>query len=279
MSNFSLAVTTSRASQLDLCCLSRPLSSSSSSSQGNGSTSGRGQVKQDEEERSKKHTVEHNSDPKELESDSVDGFGLDDFLEHEEEDVSDSAESLQKKLESTPKSELDESLALEMVDRMVAATKASLEAPVRRDMMAAISPHTISVLRASRIITHTVQAAGTDTFKYPIEKRVKAQLWVDQLELSPPAREALLMLSERRVKEEGAWIKLSYDRFPTMEENRAHVVTLLDRLVAAAKTAVGDHVDRTPLANWDDVVETARQQAQEEIKEAGTIERVLGLDN
>lgn len=218
--------------------------------------------------------------PKDSESDPGDDFGLDDFLVHEEEhELTTSTKSIQKKLENIPESQLDQTLALEMVDRMVAATKSTMEYPANRDILSSITPHTISVLRASRIITHSVQAAGTDVFKYPIEKRVKAQLWVDQLNLSPPARKALLLLAGPRVKEEGVWIKLSYDRFPTMEENRAYIVTLLDRLVAAAKTAVGDHVDQTPLSGWSDVVEAVRQQTQEEINEAGTIERVLGLSN
>lgn len=274
-----LVVASGPASRLGLYYLPRLLSSSSSSSPGNGSARGRDGAnmgKGHSEQSSEGHT-NRSTDSK---SDPADDFGLDDFLVHEEEEqLTTSTESIQKKLENTPESQLDQALALEMVDRMVAATKSTLESPASRDILSSITPHTISVLRASRIITHSVQAAGTDVFKYPIEKRVKAQLWVDQLDLSPPAREALLLLAGPRVKEEGAWIKLSYDRFPTMEENRAYIVTLLDKLVAAAKTAVGDQVDQTPLSDWSDVVEAARQQTQEEINQAGTIERVLGLSN
>lgn len=260
--------------------------SSSSSSRGNGSTGGRdnGQDNgQNNGSKGKEGSFEQSFDgepvrEKESERGPVDDFGLDNFLVHDEQPT-DSVEIVQEKIENTPDSDLSDSLASELVERMVAATKSALQSPMRRNMLTEITPHTISVLRASRIITHTVQASGTDIFKYPIEKRVKAQLRVGQLDLSPPAREALLLLAGPRVKENGTWIKLSCDRFPTKGENRTYVITLLDRLVAAAKSAVGDHVDRTPLSHWNDVVAEVRQQAQEEINEAGSIEKVVGFGN
>lgn len=204
-----------------------------------------------------------------------DTFDLDDFLVHEEE-VTPSVEDVQKEIDGTPESELSDELASELVDRMVAATKLTPQGRRRPNILNEITPHTVSVLRASRIVTYTVTASGTNIFTYPIERRVKAELWVDQLNLSAPAREALLILAGRRVQQGGSWIKLSYDRFPTKDENRAYIVTLLDRLVAAAKNAVGEEVDRTCLNEWRDVVEEVRRQAASEIEDVGGIENLLG---
>lgn len=211
-----------------------------------------------------------------VEKDEEDEFGMDNFLVHEEEEeeivpIEDTMKQIEDK-EVTPE------IANDLVNRMVDATARSLErrVSIHGNVLPAITPLSISVLRASRILTNTVHASGTNMMKYPIEKRVTAELHIDQLDLSAPAREALFILAKGRIQYHGRWVKLSFDRFPSKEENRAHIVTKMHRLVCAAKNAVGDEVDLTPLKTWDEVVEEVERQAIEDIEEAGSIERVLG---
>lgn len=206
-----------------------------------------------------------------------DDFGMDDFVTtvHEEDenlDVEAMLNNLQDKPDATPE------IASELVARMVDATARALEkkTSVHGNVLSAFTPHTISVLRASRICTNTVHASLSSMIKYPIEKRVTAELYLDKLDLSAPAREVLLQLSGPRVRENGAWVKLSCDKFPTKEENRAYIVTKLDLLVSAAKNAVGQSVNLAPLETWDDVVREVERQATDEIEEAGSVQRVLG---
>lgn len=208
-------------------------------------------------------------------SEADDEFGMDDFLtthEEEEMDLETSLTELEEKEEVTPE------IASDLVNRMVNATARNLEKrmSVRESVLPSITPHTISVLRASRICTNVVHASSSDAVPYPIEKRVTAELHVDRLGLSASACAALLELSGPRVRENGTWIKLSCDKFPTKEENRAYIVSRLHLLVSAAQNAVGQSVDLTPLNTWDDVVREVERQAAEEIDEAGSVQRVLG---
>lgn len=207
----------------------------------------------------------------------VDEFGMEDFLttvadENDKPDMEMMLNDMQDKQETTPE------IASELVARMVDATARALEKQrsVHGNVLSALTPHTISVMRASRICTNVIHASNSSMMEYPIEKRVTAELHVNRLDLSLPAREALVQLSGPRVRDNGAWIKLSCDKFPTKEENRAYIVTRLHLLVSAAKNAVGESVNLTPLETWDDVVREVERQAADEIGEGGSVQRVLG---
>lgn len=201
-------------------------------------------------------------------------FGLDGFLHNvdiEEEDSTNvTIEDLTDSEDVTPE------LASDLVSRMVSASARSFAErnSIDGQILNAITPHTVSVLRASRICTNQVFAASSETYVYPIEKRVTAELLPERLNLSAPALEALRILSGPR--DHGDYIKLSFDRYPTKEENRAFIVTKLDRLVSAAKLAVGDTVNTTPLNSWEEVTQEVQRQAVEELAEAGSLEKVLG---
>lgn len=213
------------------------------------------------------------------EPDDEDGFGMEDFVTHEEEEEPEETVDVEETMNQLEGTEVTPEIASELVSRMVDATARSLERrnSIHGNILTSLTPHSISVLRASRICTNTVHAAGTEVHKYPIEKRVTAELQTDLLDLTDPAREALYVLSGPRVKARGKLIRLSCDRFPSKDENRAYIVTRLHCLVEEAKLAVGQTVDLSPLDSWDDVVREVEQQAGDEIEEAGSVQRVLGV--
>lgn len=207
--------------------------------------------------------------------DDADGFGLEDFVTH---DISEDT-SVEEIVEKLDDKELTPELATDVVARMVDAQTRSLQArtSISGKVLASITPHTVSVLRASRISTNTVHASGTGFERYPIERRVTATLSVPQLALSEPARHALLILSGPRLRDDDCSIYISCDRYPSKEENHAYVVTRLHRLVLEAKAAVGESVDLTPLDGWDDVVREVQRQATKEVEEAGGVYQALGI--
>lgn len=167
-------------------------------------------------------------------------------------------------------------LASEMVARMVKTASRSLTGKVfaKGDILSAISPHTISVLRASRVATNSIHAALSDVLVPPITKKVVAQISIAELNLTKPAEEALKYLAGPRLY--GDVIRFSANRFPSRTENQTFIVSQLDRLVLAAKTAVGDTADTTPLESWEEVVEEVKRQAAEDILEAGGLSLLVG---
>lgn len=198
---------------------------------------------------------------------SMEGF---ETLENEPEDLESVVEALSNETEDiTPE------LASDLVSKMVEAAKKTIDKPRHGgNIISHISPHTVSVLRASRITTNHIKAAGSDYLPHAIEKRVSAEVNVDLLNLSQTAHEALRILSGPRWK--GSYIKLSCSDYPSMEENRTHIVSQIDRLIAGAKNAVGEEVDTLPLRNWSDVVQEVNRQAKEEIEETGDVSLLVG---
>lgn len=197
----------------------------------------------------------------------LEGFSADVEEEEEEEVTLEDLESSQA--ETTPE------LASELVAKMVeSATRSrAAAAATKADILSAISPHTISVLRASRIAVNAVQAAGSEQYVYPITKKVTAKVNLPDLNLSKPAEEVLKSIAGPRVH--GSVVKFSSEKFPSQAENQAHIVSQIDRLVAAAKLAVGEAVDTTPLGGWDEITAEVETQAASEISEAGGVSLLL----
>lgn len=204
--------------------------------------------------------------------DSEEQFGIDGFEILEEVEDEDIEATLQKV--QTEEEDITPELASDLVARMVEATTRRMNERTSASLLSCITPHTIACLRATRISTNTIQAAGSDLLKHPIEKKVTADIDVDALNLSRPARMALEILSGPRLRDN--LVHIGCNRFPSLEENRAHIVTQIDRLVAGAKTAVGEELDLKPLHTWDEIRQTVNQVASEEVKEAGGIHFVLG---
>ncbi|PXF46366.1 hypothetical protein BWQ96_03865 [Gracilariopsis chorda] len=211
-------------------------------------------------------------DSSDIIDESEEEFGIDGFEilnEIEEEDVEATLEKVQ-----TEEEDITPELASELVARMVEATTRRMSERTSASLLSCITPHTITCLRASRISTNTIQAAGSDLFKHPIEKKVTAEINIDSLNLSRPARAALEILSGPRLRDN--LVHIGCNRFPSLEENRAHIVTQIDRLVAGAKTAVGENLDLRPLHSWDEIRREVNEIASEEVHEAGGIHFVLG---
>ncbi|KAI0564733.1 Ribosomal protein S24/S35 [Gracilaria domingensis] len=196
----------------------------------------------------------------------MEGFEVIDETEDEADPV-DQATSMEED-DITPE------LASDLVARMVEATTRRMTERTSASLLPVITPHTISCLRATRISTNKIRTSLPEPQTYPIEKKVTAEISIDSLSLSRPAAEALRLLSGPRLKE--GLVRIGCNRFPSLEENRAHIVTQVDRLVAAAKTAVGESLDLTPLRSWDEIREEVEKTATEEIQEAGSVQLVLG---
>lgn len=204
--------------------------------------------------------------------DNENDFAMDDFGAPDELD--DDIDTTLKKLEDNDEDVTPE-LASDLVARMVEATTRKFNE--RNDMgiiISNITPHTISALRASRISTNEIRAAGSELYSLPIEKKVTAELHIDLLNLSKSAREALELLAGPRLC--GSYVKISCSQYPSKEENRAHIISQIDRLVSAAKVSVGEEVELTPLENWEDVAGEVEKQASDEVKEAGSLSLLLG---
>lgn len=202
-----------------------------------------------------------------------DEFAMEGFQVEEEKE-----EDIESALAKLSKQEEDEStpqLASDLVARMVEATTRKLDNRVSiQAVLPAITSHTVSVLRASRISINTIQATGSSILGYPIENKVTAEVNISQLNLSTPARTALEILAGPRLK--GDYVKIACNQYPTREENRVYIVSQIDRLVSAAKESVGDPVEQTPLETWHNVVEEVQKQASGEITEAGGVSLLLG---
>lgn len=221
---------------------------------------------------SNKGNGQHNNKDDEYDEED-DQFGLSGFELDDIED--DDAEAALNDL-SEAGEDITPELASEMVARMVKTASRSLADKVlaKGDILSAISPHTISVLRASRISTNSVQAALSNIYVPPITKKVVAQINIPELNLTKPAEEALKYLAGPRLH--GDVIKFSANKFPSRAENQTFIVSQLDRLVLAAKTAVGDIADTAPLESWEEVVEEVKRQAAEDILEAGGLSLLIG---
>lgn len=218
-----------------------------------------------------------------------DGFGMDDFLVADDE-ADDDLHSRMQKLEGRASSSASDpgdamataELTSDLVNRMVSHLTRDDQLS-QGDILPHVSPHTIAVLRAARICTNSVMAslAAASTSSdamYPINRRVVAHLDIDALDLSPPASEAVRLLAgPQRMQQGGRFVKVSCDKFPTKVENRTYIVSRLHALVKQAKLAVGEEVDETPLNNWEDVVAQVEQQAEDEVREAGSVQNLLGL--
>eukprot|EP00177_Eucheuma_denticulatum_P007947 GFKZ01014465.1.p1 GENE.GFKZ01014465.1~~GFKZ01014465.1.p1 ORF type:complete len:275 (-),score=51.60 GFKZ01014465.1:189-1013(-) len=202
-----------------------------------------------------------------------DAFGLSGFDLGDIDDVDDDPS-----LQDAPETDegLTPELAAEMVQRMVRSATRSLmdQSPRKGEILTAITPHTISVLRASRICTNSVHAALSDVYVLPVTKKVNTVLHVSELKLSNPAAEALKQLAGPRVH--GEEIRFSANKFPSREENQALIVSQLDRLVREAKYAVGEEVDLKKLESWDEIKEEVTRQAGEDIIEAGGLSLLIG---
>ena len=211
--------------------------------------------------------------PEKEEEIDEDEFGIEGF--ELDEDLGD--EELSKVLEKVADGqEVSEDLASDLVERMVKATTTRLAErnDARTNILSALTPHTLSVLRASRITTNKVIEAGGYHDPNVLNKKVTAELHIDQLGLSRPAQAALEYLAGPRLRE--GYVKISCHKYPSMQENRTRIVTQMDRLVAAAKEAVGESVDQTPLESWDAVRKEVEIQAKDDIEEAGDLGYVVG---
>lgn len=205
------------------------------------------------------------------EDEEEDEFGTIGFDVDDEEDVA-SVEDEMSAL--TDSNDVTPELASELVARMVkAATRSGPGEASSHGVLPKISPHTISVLRASRICTNNVFAAGSHLYEYPVCKKVVALVEVPRLNLSRPAREALKALAGSRFTNDV--VKISCNRYQTSAENQAHAVAVMDQLVGAAKAAVGDPVDESPLGSWDEVVQEVGRQASENADEAEQVDFLL----
>ncbi|CAN8063903.1 unnamed protein product [Agarophyton chilense] len=165
-------------------------------------------------------------------------------------------------------------LASDLVARMVEATTRKVTERASASLLPFITPHTISCLRATRISTNKIHTAMPEPYSYPIEKKVTAEINVSSLNLSAPAAEALRVLCGPRWKE--GLVRIGCNRFPSLEENRAHIVTQIDKLVATARACVGESLDLRPLRSWDEIKEEVGKIATDEVQEAGDIRHVLG---
>lgn len=217
-----------------------------------------------------------------------DGFGMDDFLVADDADdaADDDLQSRLHKLEGqadASATDADDPMATaeltsDLVSRMVSHLSRDDQLS-QIDILPYVSPHTITVLRAVRICTNSVvasTAAASDSM-YPINRRVVAHLDIAALGLSPPASEAVRLLAgHQRLQGRGMFVKVSCDKFPTKVENRTYIVSRLHSLVKQAKLAVGEEVDETPLKNWEEVVARVEQQAADEVREAGSVQNLLG---
>lgn len=212
-----------------------------------------------------------NDDDDEEDEDDV-AFGTEDFDVEEEESVD--VEDVLKALNESEE-EITPELASDLVDRMVKGAIEKFDGrPGPENIIQHISPHTISTLRASRITTNFIRASASDVLAHPIEKKVTAEIVIERLGLSRPARHALEILSGPRLKENS--IKFACNQYPSVDENRAYIISRIDRLVMAAKIAVGEPVDTSLLETWEDIRNEVERQAHEEIEEAGSVSDVLG---
>lgn len=154
-------------------------------------------------------------------------------------------------------------MAEELVERMVAAASTTASSSGSAyGIGGVITRHTISVLRAARFTTNEVFSPGADPDSYPINRKVAATLDVEQLALSPPAREAMRGIAGSRDK--GDHVVIGCARFRSSEENLTFAVATLEHLVRAAKEAVGERVDSTVLSDWSDVEKEVRKQYEDD---------------
>eukprot|EP00171_Calliarthron_tuberculosum_P020862 IDg20862t1 len=172
--------------------------------------------------------------------------------------------------------EITPELASELVTRMVASV---IEKPpggpqMSRTAITRITPHTVEVLRASRITTNEVVSPGADFDDYPINRKVVAEIDLTRLNLSTPAAEALRILAGPRYK--GDHVIIGCDSFRTSEENQALAVSRIDGLVRAAKEAVGDKVDVREFGSWDEVVQEVSSQSGNDERENANLNFLLG---
>lgn len=164
-------------------------------------------------------------------------------------------------------------LAGEAISRVVAAAAEAVAGPTlgKADVLAAISPHTIEVLRACRMATNEVYFASSDFMPLmPIAKKVGVKMDIADLGLGRPAEEALRYLAGKRVKE--GEVQFSVNRFPSRAENHYYALSLADRLVSAAKVAGGESVSGEPLETWEEIAQEVERQAG---KEGGMVLNLL----
>lgn len=171
--------------------------------------------------------------------------------------------------------EITPELASELVTRMVASVteKSSGPSNISRSAMTKISPHTIEVLRASRITTNEVVAPGATFENYPINRKVVAEVDLARLRLSDPAGEALRIIAGKRHR--GDHVVIACDSFRTVEENQALAVSRLDRLVRAAKEAVGDDVDCREIESWTELEQEVSSQLSSSEPDQTTVSFLL----
>ena len=212
--------------------------------------------------------------PDDGEVDELDEFGFS-FAPDEQED--EAALKLEQ-LSSVPE-DITPELASELVSRMVAATKKGAIGAddAGKVILDALTPHTISVLRASRVVTNDVFAPGADVDSYPIIKKVTAVVNVPKLNLSAPANAALKALAGSRCKDE--FVKIGCNKFGTSAENQAYAISKLDLLVRRAKEAVADPVDLRRLETWKDVEEEVQCQLKNDDLNSDEINFLLSRDN
>lgn len=163
--------------------------------------------------------------------------------------------------------DLTPALASEMVARMVAAATSSPTGPagLPSGVLPSITPHMVSVLRASRIQTNEVFAPGADDADYPINRKVVAVIDVARLGLSAPAADALRILAGARYKDGS--VKVACSRFGTSAENQAFAVGRVETLVRAAREACGDPVDARELGSWEEITDEVVKQLGDDGKE------------
>lgn len=214
------------------------------------------------------------SKPPPGEGDDDDDDDMFDLSNFEMEELVEDDENLDPDDLSNISKDTPQEIAAEIVDRLLHSTPDS-QPPVKPDIIPYLTPHTISVLRASRITRNAVYEAVPFDYVHPITRKVIAYLQLKQLGLSESAEEAVKVLAGKQ-RVHGDLIKVVANKFPTKEENQMLAVSRLDRLVRAAKEAVGEEVEGRKLESWDDVKGEVGRQAGEDILEAGSLSVLLG---
>lgn len=300
----------------------------SSTTGGSGKDEG---TSKDQDESSSGGNKRSDSKPEEESEDDGGMFGMDDFM------TADTAEINEEPIEDISKTLTDleaqddnitPEMASELVSKIVQSASTSLSSTSLAGsamtsssspsasplVLPHISAHTISVLKACRIESNHVMASATslNEYVYPIARKVVGYLDMSLIELSKPARKALVILAGKQridyqrvpLKRRSTWlepferidfekeadedanfadrddinIKVSCNKFPTRQENKAWVISRLHYLVAEAKKAVGEPVDDKPLAEWSDIEAEVKTQASEQVEQVGgDVKHLLGL--
>jgi Mitochondrial ribosomal subunit protein len=182
---------------------------------------------------------------------------------------SDAADAAARALADAP-SDITPDMASALVTRMVEAATAAAGGGATAAGVAVPRPppmtaHTLSVVRAARITTHSVIAAAGSKHRYPISAKVTARVDIGLLRLSRLARAALEEIAGPRLV--GNILTINVQKYATSAENEAHAVAVMGRALAEARLAVGETIDDAPLDSWDGVIAAVKQQTARDSEE------------